>query len=159
MLAPEAGALNVGPSLDETWWANSDTDVADRTCHFNDEYTFTSDGDFIFDAKGDLWADSDGNGDIFPADLGLSVGCHPEADFPANYAVWGSGNHSYTVTSSTITVAGLGAWMGLYKVGTAAEVGTPQESVTLNISELTDDRMVLFADYGGVVWKFTFVTI
>jgi len=156
-LAPEANALNVGPSVTETWWGNSDSDVAARECHFNDEYIFSATGEFEYKSNGDFWADSDGNGDIFPPELGLTVGCHPEEDWPEAYKVWGSGNHSYTMSTDQITVAGLGAWMGLYKVGSASEVGTPQESVTLNILELTSDRMVLFADYGGVVWRFTFV--
>ncbi len=156
-LAPEAGALHVGPNVTDTWWGNSESDVASRDCHFNDEYIFSVSGEYEYKANGDFWADSDGNGDIFPPELGLTVGCHPEEAWPEAFKSWGSGIHKFSTSGDQLTVTGTGAWMGLYKVGTAAEVGTPQESVTLNILELTSDRMVLFADYSGVVWRFTFV--
>ncbi len=157
-LAPEANALNVGPSATETWWGNSEDDIEVRACHFNDEYIFTVDGDFIFDSKGDFWADSDSDGNVFPAELGIDVGCHEESAWPGSFAVWGSGTHSFNITATSLTVAGEGAWLGLYKIGTSGEVGTPQSSVTLSISEISDSRMVLLADYGGVVWRVTFVS-
>ncbi|MEL6672248.1 MAG: hypothetical protein AAFR61_08640 [Bacteroidota bacterium] len=156
-IAPEPGALHVGPNLTDTWWGNNEGDVTARECHFNDEYIFRSNGEFEYDNKGDFWADSDGSGAIFPPALGLSVGCHPSSDWPDAFKSWDSGLHGFSVTNSTITVSGEGAWIGLYKIGTSGEVGTPQTSVTLNIDSLTEDRMVLYADYGGVVWRITLV--
>ena len=43
-LAPEAGALGVGPGLnDVSWWSNSSDDVATRACLFDDDYVFNAD--------------------------------------------------------------------------------------------------------------------
>lgn len=156
VLAYEAGALNVGPTIDESWWGNSEADLGARACHFNDTYTFTSTQVFEFNNQGDFWADTDGGGNLFPADLGVPVGCNPSEDLAASpYAVWDSGIHAFNITENTLTVIGEGAWIGLYKIGTTAEVGTPQQEVTFNISSLTEDRMVLFTDYGGLVWRIT----
>jgi len=48
--------------------------------------------------------------------------------------------------------------MGLYKIGTASEVTSPQSAVTFSINSLTENRMVLVADYGDSVWKVIFVS-
>jgi PKD repeat protein len=157
-LANEPGALHVGPSLDETWWQNSSDDLIDRACHFDDEYIFRENGEYEYDNKGEFFADSDPSGMVIPADLGLPVGCNSNADWPPQYAGWGSNTHSFIVTNNTLEVVGLGAWIGLYKVGTFSEVTTPQSSVKLNILEISDTRMGLFADYGGLGWKMTFVS-
>jgi len=156
-LAPEAAALHVGPSLFETWWASSDSDVIDRACQFNDEYIFTSDGQFIYDSNGDIFADSDANGTI-PSDLGISAGCHPTEEWPEQYAAWSDNTHSYIASATELTVDGLGAYMGLYKVATSAEVTTPQSSVTYNIETITEDRMVLWVNFGPGIWRFTFIS-
>ncbi|MDP6339901.1 MAG: hypothetical protein QF842_06210, partial [Candidatus Marinimicrobia bacterium] len=38
-MAPEAGALMVGPAPnDGSWWSNSEEDVVTRACYFDDEY-------------------------------------------------------------------------------------------------------------------------
>lgn len=154
-LAPEAGALYVGPDLYTAWWANSDADVTDRACHFDDEYIFREDGTFEYDNKGDFWADSDADGNIYPTDMAIAVGCHPSSDWPSQYQAWDSGVHSFSIINNTLTVTGEGAWIGLYKVGTSSEVLVPQQSVSYTIQSINDTRMVLVADLGGTVWKFT----
>ncbi len=160
-LAPEAGALWVGPdaTFTTTWYATGTADIAVRSCAFNDEYVFGSDGSFRYDSKGDFWVDTDGNGNVTPPGLGLTAGCNPIANWPNAYKAWGDGTspRTFNVTNTQLTVIGLGAYMGLYKVGTGAEVTTPQTSVTYNIKELTANRMVLFVNYGTGVWRFTFV--
>lgn len=157
VLEPAEGAMVVGPDDVTVWWSNSAADVTARTCHFNDEYIFSEDGTFEYQNNGDFWADTDANGNILPADLGVSPGCQPSTALPDKYKVWGSGLHNYNTTSTTLTVVGEGAWIGLYKVGTDGEVETPQQSVTFQILELTDDRMVIAAVYSWGQWKFTLV--
>ncbi len=156
-MAEEAAAMHIGPSLDETWWGNSADDVISRECHFNDRYIFRASGEYEFDNKGDIWADTDGNGNVFPADIGVEEGCHTIDELAPQYQTWGAGVYSFSITESSITVIGDGAWLGLYKVGTAGEVGEPQSSITYSIREISADRMVIFADYGWGVWRFTLV--
>lgn len=159
-LAPEEGALFIGPDLTSgtTWWASNQADVTTRSCHFNNEWTFKSNGEMVFDTKGDFWADVDGNGNVFPSDLGVTEGCHPTSSLPTKYQVWDSGTHGFTVTPTSLTISGLGAWIGLYKAGTNDEVGEPQQSITYTIVELTEDRMVIATIYGWGVWRFTLVS-
>lgn len=156
-IAAEAGAIHVGPDLVDLWWNNSVDDITIRDCHFNDEYIFRENGEYEFDNNGDYWADDDGMGNIFPADLGVEPGCQLAETLPEAYQTWGSGIHSFDINTNTLTISGLGAWMGLYKIGTNEEVGIPQTSVVFNILELSADRMILYTDYGGLVWRITFI--
>lgn len=157
-LAPEANAQYVGQNLETIWWGNSLDDVSSRYCLWDDEWIFRSDGTMEYDNHGDFWADEDGNGTVWPADLGLPIGCNSDNDWPAQYAAWGSGNHAFSVTETSLSVIGDGAFIGLYKVGTTDEVNTPQSSVTYSILELTEDRMVIYCEYGWGVWRFTLVS-
>ena len=156
-MAPESNAMLIGPNHDEIWWGNSDNDVAERTCHFNDEYIFRANGEFMQDTKGDFWADSDGNNNVFPSDLGVPIGCHSTDAYPDQYKAWGSGLYSFSIDENSLTVIGDGAWVGLYKVGSTDEVGEPQSSITYTIESISEDRMVIFTDYGWAVWKFVLV--
>jgi len=154
-LAPEAGALYVGPDLYSAWWSSSDADVTDRACHFDDEYIFRENGEFEYNSNGDFWADSDGDGNVYPPDMAIAVGCHPSTDWPSQYQAWDSGVHSFAINNNQLTVIGEGAWIGLYKIGNGGDALVPQQSVTYNIQSINDTRMVLVADYGSQVWKVT----
>lgn len=162
-LAPEAGALWIGPSdYSATWWANSVADVATRSCQFNDEYTFTKTGNvFSYDTKGDFWVDDEG-GNPHPAGM-PAIGCHPLTDIPAQFQAWTSSSpFTFSIIGNNqLKLTGTGAHMGLYKAANPpdAAVTTPQPSVTYQIVSLTQTRMVLKIDYGWGTWQFTFVAI
>jgi PKD repeat protein len=161
-LAPEASALWVGPdaTFGTTWWASGAADVTARTCLFNDEYVFSVDGTFQYDSKGDFWADTDANGNIFPPAMAITPGCHPIADMPVALRAWVDPSpRTFIINNTELKVIGLGAYMGLYKVGTGAEVQVPQASVTYTIKELTATRMVLYVSFGAGIWRYTFVSI
>ncbi len=155
-MAPESDAMWIGANHEERWWGNSDSDVAERTCHFNDEYIFRSNGEFEQDTKGDFWAD-EVNGNVFPPDLGLPVGCHSTDAYPEAYKPWASGVYNFSIDDNSLTIIGDGAWIGLYKVGTNDEVSTPQSSITYTIESITEDHMVIYAEYSWAVWKFVLV--
>jgi len=157
VLAPEAGALHVGPDLVASFYSNSEDEVTERACQFDDEFIFSEDGTFEYKNNGDFWADSDANGNVTPAELGVSVGCNPSTAWPDSFISWDSAVNSFTIDDNNLRVIGEGAWIGLYKVGTSSEVSTPQSSVTYSISEISAERMVIFADLGEVIWRFTLV--
>ncbi len=162
ILDPNAGALWVGPNdHSATWWANSASDVTARACQFNDEYSFSKDGTFTFDNKGDMWVDNDSGIDPYPSDIlnntGAKSGCYAWSLINPNYAAWGSGSHTFTVTGSTLTVIGKGAFMGLYKVGDAGTTPVPDNQVTYTITSITDSRLVIQKQYSWGGWQFTFV--
>ncbi|GAO42221.1 PKD domain-containing protein [Flavihumibacter petaseus] len=152
---PGGGALWVGDPGGGQWWANGPGDVTARSCQFDDEWTFNSNGTFSFDNHGDMWIDDEG-GAPWPTDIGLPVGCTPMTAVPAKYQAWGSGNFTFKVTANTIKVMGTGAHLGLYKVGENGTTAAPEEFITYNILEMTESKMVVQKMYGWGQWRFTF---
>ena len=162
-LAPEPGALWIGPSdYSATWWANNLGDVTSRSCLFNDEYTFHKTGSiFSFDSKGDFYVDEEG-GNPHPAGM-PAVGCYAPSAIPVAFQPWAN-SASFTfqvIDNNKLKVTGTGAHLGLYKAANPpdAAVATPQPSITYQIVSLTASRMVLKLDYGWGTWQFTFVSI
>jgi len=87
----------------------------------------------------------------------VAEGCQSSDVFPTSLEAWDSGLHRFNVTEDELSLIGLGAFMGLYKVGTTGEVGAPQASTTYTILELTKTRMVVAAQYDWGVWRMVFV--
>lgn len=159
ILNPAAGALLVGDNGGTVWWSSSAADVtaADRTCLFNDEYTFTKTGSFNFDAKGDMRVDDEG-GNPWPTDIGLPIGCFPMSSIPAQYQAWGSGNFTFSIIGNNVLrVTGTGAHLGLYKVGENGTTATPEPVINYDIVELTPTKLVVRKQYSWGQWRFTFV--
>jgi PKD repeat protein len=159
LLQPEGGALFVGPpGLASAWWSNSEADVTDatRTCMFDDEYTFTKSGGYIFERFGNMRVDDEG-GNPWPTDIGLSIGCHDMTEIPEKYQAWGSGNFAFKIIGeSKLQVIGTGAHMGLYKVGETGTTAVPESSITYDIVSLTETTLVIKKEYGWGGWRFTF---
>lgn len=159
VLEPAAGALKVGPDADFTtvWYQTGLSDVGVRSCMFNDEYSFSLDGTFSYDNKGDFWADTDNSGNVTPADLGCAPGCQPSSAWPPQYSDWNSNINSFVVNETELTLSGPGVFLALYKVANGMEVTTPQSSITYQIKELTESRLVVLINFGPGFWQFTFV--
>jgi PKD repeat protein len=161
-LAPEAGSLWVGPdaTFGTTWWGIPTADVGVRTCMYNDEYSFSADGTFKLDHKGDFWADDEG-GTVFPGGLGLSIGCQQTSAVPAAYKAWVDGTiaRTFKVTPTEIKLIGLGSYIGLYKAGNGILASVPQATTTYTIKELTATRMVIYINFGPGIWRFTLIPV
>lgn len=150
------GALLIGPP-GGVWWSSNAGDIALRTCLFNDEFIFNINGNYTYDNKGDIWIDEEGGG-VFPADMGLPIGCASFSDVPAQYSSWGSNNnHSFTLAGNNLTVTGEGAFMGLYKIGNGGVAAGPQTSITYNIISITDEKLVISKGFDGGAWQYTFI--
>jgi len=161
--------LEVGPAnFSSIWWAmgRQNDELANRPCMLNDEWTFQRGGTMVFDAKGDYWAEG---GVFFPANICGSTD-KMEGISGEDLSAWGSGTHGFELTSGTeptLKVTGLGAYIGLCKVATDAEVTVPQTSVTYKIIKLTEgtvDTLILQTAYmtGGsspqpAYWRFVLV--
>lgn len=162
--------IEVGPwSHAEIWWAmgRNNDELAIRPCMLNDEWTFHRNGQLIFDAKGDYWAE----GSIFPD--GLNNMCASTSDpmlnkDGVNVAAWGNGTHTFVLTpgaSPTIKAVGLGAFIGFFKLGNLQEVTAPQSEVTYNIVKLHDgsvDTLIIEGQYkwdagDGGYWRHVLV--
>ena len=152
-VAPEAGALAVGPNQgDGSWWSLSEADLATRSCFMDDKYTLNTDGSFSIEMDGETWLEP------WQADAeicGAPVAPHD-----------GSGSYTYEATETTLTLSGEGAFMGLPKANNAGELPNVElpTSITYTITgfvrEGAGKRLVLDIECGsGLWWRFTFVSL
>lgn len=160
----EGTSMGVGP--DEagarTWWSLSNEGA--RPCYYYQSFTFKRDGSFVFDDQGSFW----GEGAIFggtaqnetcfeaiPANMVNTNG--------ADVSAWLSGTHAFTYepTTNTITLTGLGAWMGNPQSGTSAASIVPEASKSFKaVIEEKDgyDLMTISYSWAGFYWDFTYAS-
>jgi len=151
-LAPEAGALKVGPSAGNgDWWTSDMQAVTDRACLFDDTYVFSSNGSFNNVLGTDTWLEAwQGTGDA----CGIPV---------TPYDGTAVATYLYDAVGNTITINGKGAYLGIPKANNAGElpnVAVPN-SITYNVT-LTDNgnTMNLVIETGsGVFWSFKLVKV
>ncbi|MDB4157925.1 hypothetical protein N9609_00390 [bacterium] len=151
-LAPESGALGVGPGLDNvSWWSSTADDVTTRACLFDDEYVFGADGSFQNILGTETWVEA------WQGAAGEACGA-PVAPHDGS----ATATYTYDATAGTITLDGTGAFLGLAKVINGAEIGSPADaadSITY-IAALSDDGNSLELDIevaGGGFWSFKLV--
>lgn len=152
-LAPNPGALAVGPAQGEyVWWSNSMADVATRSCLFDDSITFDASGGMTHYMDGNTWVElwqgaaADG--------CGTPVSPHDgTTNAPFTY--------NYNSTTGELTVNGVGAHMGLPKVINGGELlspaGAPSSITYLTNFSGNGDTMNLEINFGIGWWKFTYV--
>ncbi len=148
-MAPEAGALKVGPSAGNgDWWTSDAQAVIDRACFFDDTYVFNSDGSFSNVLGTDTWLEGwQGTADA----CGVPVAPHNGT----------AGNYTYDANAGTVTINGTGAYLGIPKANNAGElpnVAVPT-SITYNIVlSDNDNTMNLVIETGtGVFWSFKLI--
>lgn len=148
--------LEVGPDdgSGTIWWAfGVGAPLVERPCMLNDDWTFKNDGTMEFRANGDYWAEKKvGETLIFHADLVDKCQLTTDMRGPNNedLSVWGDGDHQFEIANGKLTVSGLGAYIGLVKIGTGSEVTVPQTSVTYDIVSLTEgstDTLIIESKY------------
>lgn len=142
-MAPEEGALAVGPTAgSNAWWQNNAADVTARDCFFDDTWTFDAAGNMTIDMGTGTWLETW---------QGVAEGCGtPLAPFE-------SGTYTYSLSGDQLTVDGTGAFVGLQKVhnnGELAALGDAVSSITYTVSEITETTMTIQINYnpGGDGW-------
>ena len=149
-IAPEEGALGVGPAVgDYSWWfLNKDgkDDVTERACLLDDEYIFNADGTFNNVLGTETWLEPWQG--FAPEQCGAPIAPHDGS----NPATWDS-------TASTITLSGLGAYLGLAKVHNGGEDGAPVDNTIIYNYELSADgnTLELVVDLGWGFWYFKMI--
>ena len=152
-IAPKAYAFYVGPNQgSSTWWFNELSHVSKRSCFFDDIFRFNSDGTFVNVMDGLTWLEDWQN----PA--GDSYCGTPQA--PHN----GSTTGQWTINSqsTSLTISGVGAHVGLPKVINGSEIDNPNNtpsSITYTISELTESQMTLDINIGSGWWGFELIKV
>jgi hypothetical protein len=155
-LAPQAGALGVGPDKGNiSWWSNSEADVTTRACLFDDTFEFGADGSFANNMGEATWLEGW---------QGVEEGCGtPIYPYDGQDTTF---TYTYNESEQTITVIGEGAHIGLAKAYNDGEwhpennpfdAAAVAESVTYNIVEMTDTEMTLDVSIGGGYWTYILV--
>ncbi|MBT6440215.1 MAG: T9SS type A sorting domain-containing protein [Flavobacteriales bacterium] len=124
-LRPIAYSLAVGEAPGNyNWWGISDSDVIVRSCLYDDEYVFNTDGSFENIVGIDTWLESWQGQD--PEGCGAPVAPHDGS----NAATW-----TIDSVAGNVTINGLGAYLGLAKVHNTGEDGMPMNNeITYNYS-------------------------
>ena len=151
-IAPEAGALSVGPNIDDgSWWANSAGDVTTRACFFDDEYVFGSDGSFQNVLQDETWNEAWQDG-VDADGCGVPVAPHDGSN---------AATYVHDAAAGTITLSGLGAFLGIPKAITGGELSVAGTEVpdtrTYDILPADAGRLKVSISTGGGYWTFTFV--
>lgn len=152
-LAPSAGAMKVGPGIDSgTWWSNSGADVETRACLFDDEYVFHEDGTFENILGDTTWLETWQG--VPSEQCGAPVAPHDGS----NSATW-----YYDESAQTITLSGVGSFLGLAKAINGDEMTTcgceVPETRTYNVLSTGDGVMAVYiqsAGGGTGYWTFRF---
>jgi hypothetical protein len=148
-IAYEAGAIGVGPGQgDISGWSNSADDLTIRACYFDDKYVFGVDGAFMNEFDGETWVEEWQGND--PPGCAAPVAPHDGS----NPATW-----EFDQSAGTLTLNGVGAFLGLAKVFNGGELTSPgdaPESITyiVEFSE-NDTRMTVDIEIAdGGWWRF-----
>ncbi|MFD1079545.1 hypothetical protein ACFQ29_40490, partial [Longispora fulva] len=152
IIAPEAGALKVGPEPGSgLWWQVTEATLSERICYFDDIYEFGEDGSFK-NILGDETFLSEFQG-VSELQCGALVAPH-DGSLDASY--------QYTPETGKLTLIGKGAFLGLAKVVNGSELEDPNaapETITYNVSfSENGNRMTLVIESDqGVFWTYELI--
>jgi len=148
-LAGQAGALSVGPALNNLIWFSSNLgDVTTRACLFDDSIKFAPGGIMTHYMDGSTWLEGWQGA---PAEgCGTPVAPH----------TGGTATYTFDAALGTLTVNGLGAHIGLAKVHNAGELTSPAgavSSITYNvIFSNGGNTMTVQINFGPGWWQFVY---
>ncbi|MTI22812.1 PKD domain-containing protein [Fulvivirga sp. RKSG066] len=149
----------------QVFWPGNSNDGS-RPCLYDDEFTFTRDGSYIYNDNGSFW----GEFGVFDGTVNFEKCFDATAANMVNkdgvdVSAWLSGTHSYSydATNNTITLTGEGAWIGIPKLGTSEESTVPASEVKFNATVVDGgstgvDTLYVNFSYDGAFWPFTYVS-
>ncbi len=136
-------SVGVGPGQGDTGWWGLSVNSGARACFFDDLYKFNADGTFQNIQGTQTWVEGwQGGSDSCDAPVA-----------PHN----GSNAATYTSDASSVTLNGVGAYLGLSKVTNGAEINSPSAapaSITYQISSLTSTTLTVDISIGSGWWRF-----
>ncbi len=162
----EGTSMSLGPDATNPagWWEGLTNDGA-RPCLYYQTFTFHVDGSYVFDDQGMFW----GEYGVFNGQPTYEICFEATAANMVNkdgvdVSAWLSGTHAFTYDAPTgnVTLDGMGAWIGIPKLGPTGETAVPVASTSFNISieEMEGyDIMTLAFDYGEAgYWLFKYAS-
>ncbi|MFZ4106416.1 Ig-like domain-containing protein [Flavobacterium sp.] len=136
-------SIGVGPGQGNTGWWGLSVNSGDRACFFDDLYKFNANGTFENIQGTETWTEGWQGG---------SDSCGTPAA-PHN----GSNAATYTSTASSLTLNGVGAYLGMAKVINGAEINNASNapaSITYQISSLTSTTLTVDISIGTGWWRY-----
>lgn len=137
-------SIGVGPSQGDTGWWGLSVGSGQRACFFDDQYVFSADGTFQNVQGTQTWNEWwQGGGD---GSCGTPVAPHN-----------GSNAATFTSTATTLTLNGVGAYLGLSKVINGSELNNSSNapsSITYQIATVTSTSMTVDINVGAAWWRF-----
>ncbi|MBT8230685.1 MAG: PKD domain-containing protein [Bacteroidia bacterium] len=164
-LQREGVAMGIGPAVgDNQWWSfGGVTPLADRPCILDDSFTFHRDGTFEFSSGGTIFIDSEGNGG-WHADEDCWDETDPNVwgDNPDRAAFGDGGDYTfeYDNNNNTLTLNGLGAFVGLPNKTESGDNPDPVNSKTYVVFNLAEGAIAdtLNIALDGPTWNFYLVS-
>ena len=165
-------ALGIGPvANDNAWWSfGGAAPLGDRPCILDDQYIFHRDGKFEFNSNNTLFIDSKGNGGWLGD--GVAEGCHDESEpgvFTAAtgedlsaFANGGDYTYEFDGNANTLTLNGLGAYIGLANKTPDGDNYIPIASKTYQVFNFKEgtvaDSLQISLVGNGFAWNFYLVS-
>lgn len=129
------------------WWGTNESHAESRACLFNDEYTFSIDGDYTRNFNGDFWkeylyfnacgeASQEGCVDV-TEELTLTN------KLGADVSAWLNTDYAFSVQDDIITVDGEGGYIGHYTSGRDTKDFGLVSEYTYTIVSITADTLVI----------------
>ena len=152
-LAPIDRAFGAGPNEGTySFSASSAATVTERSCLFDDVFRFGTDGSFANVPGGQTWVE--------PWQGATAAGC---ATPVAPHDGRNSASYVFDSSASTITLNGIGAYLGLSKVvSDSDELSSPldaPESIVYEVVASTANNMTLSVAYAEGYWTFALVRV
>lgn len=144
----EGVSMSLGPNADNPagWWEGLQNDGA-RPCLYEQEFIFHFNGTYEFKDNGAFWAEygvfnnNSCDDNITPESCFEAIPANMFNSCNDDVSAWLSGTHQFTYDPSVgkATLNGMGAWIGIPKLGTTGETIVPVESVTFELTITEED--------------------
>ncbi|MDP5105312.1 MAG: hypothetical protein NWQ31_03995 [Polaribacter sp.] len=148
-MSSAAGSLGVGPSIGNiSWWNCDDACVSSRSCYYDDTYVFNADGSFKNGFDGETWVEGwQGGADNCAAPVAPHDGSN-------------AATYVYDKNANTVTLNGIGAFIGLPKANNSGELKSPADapaSIIYNATFQDPNTLLVTIETGtgsGTFWQF-----
>jgi len=137
-------SIAVGPNQGTADYYSLSVSSGERACFFDDQYKFNANGTFEIVQGTETWIEGwQGGSDS----CGTPVAPHN-----------GSNAATYSSTATTLTLTGVGAYLGLAKAINGSEINSPSaapSSIIYQIGSLTSTALAVDINVGCCWWRFT----
>jgi hypothetical protein len=144
-MSPQAGSFSVGPSQGNgAYYSNDAASITTRACFFDDEYVFNANGTFNNILGSQSWIETWQG--IAADGCGVPVAPHNGSN---------AATYTYDTVANTITLTGVGAFLGLAKDYNGGELTNPANapaSITYKVTSITASLLTVDIQVGAALW-------